>query len=462
MKRVSFITLSVLLLVLTFMHGRELVIMVGSSTTYHVYSGQSIQEAISSAQSGDTIFVHAGTYYEHVVVNKTVVIIGENESTTIIDGNGTGNVIEVVANNVKITAFTVQNSGPEPHHSGISLDHSSFNNISYNIIKNNNDGVQFYNSNNNVFAGNNITNNDDGIDFSGGSNNNVLTRNTITSNRDGIHFLGSDNNNNVLTNNYVAHNNGAGLSLSASSNSTITGNFVSDSRVGIWFGGSSNHILTGNEVSDNRIGIDIGASNNNVLTGNNVSSNIEVGIGIAHSSNNVLTGNNVINNGHRPPIDNITMIQGIGIILGACENITIYHNNFVNNAKQAYSSVSTVSWDYGGEGNYWSDYEGKDFDSDGIGDSPYVIPEEDSDGHPLMKPWTPTWRLTPLWMRWWFWIITAIGIVAVLVGAVYFLKKRKPPPTTLTPPPEGTNRYCTRKNVQKRTLFGKDLNPFGY
>ena len=400
----------------------------------------SIQEAINSANKGDIIFVHNGTYYENVIVNKAVSLIGENKDNTLVDGNSIGNVIEVVANNVKITAFTVQNSGPEPHHSGIWLNYSSFNNISYNIIKNNNDGVQLFNSNNNVFAGNNITNNDDdGIRFGGSSNNNVLTHNNITNNHDGISFLGSRNNNNVLTNNYVAHNNNEGLSLSASSNSTITGNFVADNRRGIWFGGSSNHLLTGNEVSDNRIGIDIGASNNNVLTGNNVSSNVEVGIAIAHSGNNVLTGNNVMNNGHRPPIDNITMPQGIGIILGVCENITIYHNNFINNAIQAYSSDSTVSWDYGGEGNYWSDYEGKDFDSDGIGDSPYVIPEEDSDRHPLMKPWTPTWRLTPLWMRWWFWIITAIGIAVALVGAAYFFKKRKPPtPNASTPPAKGT------------------------
>jgi len=401
----------------------------------------SIQEAINSANKGDIIFVHNGTYYENVIVTKAVSLIGENKDNTLVDGNSTGNVIEVVANNVKITAFTIQNSGPEPHHqTGISLDYSSFNNISYNIIKNNHDGVQLFNSNNNVFAGNIITNNDDdGIWFGGSYNNNVLTHNNITHNHDGIVFLGSHNNNNVLTNNYVAHNNDMGLSLPASSNSTITGNFVSDNRVGIWFGGSSNHLLTGNEVSDNRIGIDIGASNNNVLTGNNVSSNVEVGIAISLSSNNFLTGNNVMNNGHRPPVDNITMIQGTGIILSACENITIYHNNFVNNAKQAYSSWSTVSWDYGGEGNYWSDYEGKDFDSDGIGDSPYVIPDEDSDRHPLMTPWTPTWRLTPLWMRWWFWIITAIGIVVALVGAAYFFKKRKPPtPNASTPPTEGT------------------------
>jgi pectin methylesterase-like acyl-CoA thioesterase len=37
----------------------------------------SIQEAINAASPGDTIFIKTGTYYEHVVVNKTVSLIGE-------------------------------------------------------------------------------------------------------------------------------------------------------------------------------------------------------------------------------------------------------------------------------------------------------------------------------------------------------------------------------------------------
>ena len=45
-----------------------------------------IQGAINAASPGDTIFVYSGTYYENVVVNKTVSLIGENRSNTIIDG----------------------------------------------------------------------------------------------------------------------------------------------------------------------------------------------------------------------------------------------------------------------------------------------------------------------------------------------------------------------------------------
>jgi len=78
----------------------------------------------------------------------------------------------------------------------------------------------------------------------------------------------------------------------------------------------------------------------------------------------------------------------------------IFHNNLINNTNQIRLSHSGSTWDndYPSGGNYLSDYNGTDSDGDGIGDSPYIIDENNQDNYPLMEPFIipefPTW--TPM------------------------------------------------------------------
>jgi hypothetical protein len=67
----------------------------------------------------------------------------------------------------------------------------------------------------------------------------------------------------------------------------------------------------------------------------------------------------------------------------------LYHNNLIDNVQNAYDNTGTNSWDNGAEGNYWSDYTGKDTNQDCIGDTPYEIPggAGTKDNYPLMKPY---------------------------------------------------------------------------
>ena len=72
----------------------------------------SIQDAINANETldGQTIFVDAGTYYESVVVNKSISLIGAGNGSTIIDANGTGNAVDI-SNNVTLGGFTLRNGG---------------------------------------------------------------------------------------------------------------------------------------------------------------------------------------------------------------------------------------------------------------------------------------------------------------------------------------------------------------
>ena len=71
---------------------------------------RTIQEAIDASSPGDIILVSSGTYYENIVIHKeNLTIKGENPKTTIIDSRGIGEVIYIVATNIYIEGFTIQN-----------------------------------------------------------------------------------------------------------------------------------------------------------------------------------------------------------------------------------------------------------------------------------------------------------------------------------------------------------------
>jgi parallel beta-helix repeat protein len=72
-----------------------------------------IQGAIDdlTTKNGDVIFVEKGTYYEHVIISKSISLIGEIRDTTIVDANGTGTAIQMTTDNASIINFTIRNAG---------------------------------------------------------------------------------------------------------------------------------------------------------------------------------------------------------------------------------------------------------------------------------------------------------------------------------------------------------------
>lgn len=70
-----------------------------------------IQDAINAAAFGDSVFVKSGVYYENVVVNKSVSLIGESKKSTAVNTLGVGTAFTIISDNVNITNFTVLNTG---------------------------------------------------------------------------------------------------------------------------------------------------------------------------------------------------------------------------------------------------------------------------------------------------------------------------------------------------------------
>ena len=68
-----------------------------------------IQAAVNAASANDTIENYAGTYFEHVTVDKTLTFVGAGANQTIVDGGGIGRVFNVTAGSVFFSDLTIQN-----------------------------------------------------------------------------------------------------------------------------------------------------------------------------------------------------------------------------------------------------------------------------------------------------------------------------------------------------------------
>jgi parallel beta-helix repeat protein len=176
---------------------------------------------------------------------------------------------------------------------------------------------------------------------------------------------------------------------------TIFGNNITGDYEGLGYPlsitNAQNNTIYGNNITNNGGGIGLYNSRGNSIYGNNIIGNSAWGISFSYySGNNTIYGNNLTNN-----------FSGIAIGSSSTNNM-IFHNNFMNNYSQVDVSGATAFWDNGSEGNYWSDYNGTDNNHDGIGDTPYIIDENNTDHYPLMSqyviPEFPMLMFLPLFM----------------------------------------------------------------
>jgi parallel beta-helix repeat protein len=315
-----------------------------------------IQEAINAATSGGTVYVKSGKYYENVIVNKAVSLVGQSRKTATIYGKSMASVIYVDADGVTVTGFTIE-SRMEAAYDGIWLAARADCNI----------------------IGNNVANNWFGI--AGGMCSNIcISGNTVTNNQHGIAI---DMSSNVeIAGNTLSSNLGCGIVCDVpGDNNSILGNTITKNHHGIRFWDSleteaTGHRITGNNIAENHYGIYF-------------DSQYDI-------ARNIITGNNITNNGD-------------GIVLYESSSNYIYHNNFAGNTLQVHTQNSVNVWDdgYPSGGNYWSSYACVDIyngpqqnlpGSDGVSDVSYIIGVDNQDSYPLMNsfgnPPQPTYELT--------------------------------------------------------------------
>ena len=162
---------------------------------------------------------------------------------------------------------------------------------------------------------------------------------------------------------------------------------------------SSDNVLRKNTVKGFGQGILLASSQRSMVSGNNISDNGRAGLALESSNSNDIEYNSVTKNTVGITLDEYSLSNRIN------------RNNFNNNqnvisksATSRWISTDTFSYTYLGHkqqsrmGNYWSDYRGKDRNSDGIGDTSYTITlggnpkailessQNIIDAYPLMDP----------------------------------------------------------------------------
>lgn len=242
-----------------------------------------IQDAIDDASDGDTIFVFddSSPYDENIVIEKSLTLKGENKSSTVIlgDAQTSGGIINISADDVTISGFTIQPHEARPNGIGVNniFRHPDYWNIS--TITN----ITIYD--------NIIKNTSDGICSSRLTNGNIY-KNTIE---------------NCFT----------GIVLFISSNNTITKNLLVGCAQGITIYGvwselilenylimmhhcnpkPENNIISQNTIKSNEWGILLfGGCKNTKVFENNITDNSEFGIRIANAIDTEITQNNFIRN----------------------------------------------------------------------------------------------------------------------------------------------------------------------
>ena len=331
-----------------------------------------IQSAINDAFDGDTVFVYeySSPYYENIIINKMINLIGENKETTVIDGEHKDNVVIINVDNVVICNFTLKNAktsyeGWYKHNvisilecnnaiisdntisigledvdhvrAGIFLKASSNNLIKNNLLIEDKivtglDGIVFFpSSQNNIISGNEIYRLSTAIRtrYPDGVKNNTICDNYLYQNGVGITNQGSYN---KIINNVITHSGGIGNL--ASDNTLISGNTITYNSN--WFSAAlsftavSDNAATNNHISNNYRAISLYSCNGiNLIENNNITNNV-YGVDSFDSCNTVISKNNFIKNQY-------------GVHSFDSYNNVISKNNFIKNQ---YNVRFSINYDY--------------------------------------------------------------------------------------------------------------------
>ncbi|XHH10024.1 MAG: nitrous oxide reductase family maturation protein NosD [Candidatus Bathyarchaeia archaeon] len=291
-----------------------------------------------------------------------------------------------------VTDSTIQNNKITQNHNGIWLVDSENNRIEQNIFSENSYyAIYASNSERNSFVSNSFTGNglkgtshEQAVGSTGKaalylvmSHSNQIENNQISGNGEGISFHGS--NKNTIKGNILENTKGSTVILFSCENNTVTANTINANEgpgVKLWSTQQTN--VFDNDITGNSLGILLDGATENNIHHNNIEGNTGFGM----------------------------QLKSASFYSGASTNNTITQNKFIDNQPDGIdvSIPGIYDWTHEGpqyemvagpgntwEANYWSDYydrypNASEVGNTGVGNTPYVINENNIDYKPKLAP----------------------------------------------------------------------------
>lgn len=321
--------------------------------------------AIAAADPGDVLILAPGRHDGPVTIDRPLTLEGGGDA--LVEGDETGSVITVAAEDVTLRGLEIRGSGS------------------------------------------NATDADAGVELVRGADRALVEDNLLVGNLVGIHLYGTRDslvrrNEVVGRQDFRVNDRGNGIYVWNSPGSVVADNDIRFGRDGIFVNASRGNVFRGNVMRDLRFAVHFMYAPDsevigNVSVGNTLgyaimfSDRIDVidnlslvdrthGVMLNFANGGEVRGNLVrggshekctfIYNSHRNIIHgNRFEACEIGIHFTAgSERNAIFDNAFVGNQTQVkYVGTRDIEWSHEGRGNYWSDHVAFDLDRDGVADS---------------------------------------------------------------------------------------------
>jgi len=262
-------------------------------TLEHPY--RTINDALHNASDGNTIFIFNGSYNETIIIDKTINIIGEDPSSTIIDGGYNHVIVDITKNNVTLQNLTIRNSNGMRGDSGVRI-RSTYNKISNCIIHRTRTGILVEKGNHNTISKCKFYSNGNGL-YLNTSYGSRIEDCYFYHNGIGLNIKKSER---IIISGCLADTNGIGFYTTCSLNNKFilcTASNNNDNQNGFTVDKSENITITRCSAYHNGAGVKIANSSTVHVNYSNITYNTHFGVKIDKKSNNIMISySNIANN----------------------------------------------------------------------------------------------------------------------------------------------------------------------